>query len=125
VAGRAEATEATHVRADRVYLGVILENLIHNAIEALPLGGDLTIATRHVDACGVISVRDSGSGVPANAREALFEPLKGTTKTNGLGMGLSVSRALARAMGGDLQYVDDASGAHFALSLPLAGGGHA
>lgn len=121
VAVRAEAGAALRVRADRVYLGVILENLIHNGIEALGHGGELTIAISHYGAQGVVSVRDSGSGVPEAAREALFEPLKGSTKASGLGMGLSVSRALARAMDGDLKYVDDTNGAHFALFLPLSG----
>ena len=117
---RAHVGGALRVRADRVYLGVILENLIHNGIEALPQGGELTIGVGNYEARGIISVRDSGNGVPASARDALFEPLQGSTKNNGLGMGLSVSRALARAMGGDLQYLDSTSGAHFALSLPLS-----
>jgi signal transduction histidine kinase len=116
---QAHVSKELRVRADRAYLGVILENLVHNGIEALPQGGELTLSIDREEFRGVIAVRDSGGGVPMDKREALFEPLRGSTKVNGLGMGLSVSRALARSMGGDLQYVCGAGGSRFALSLPL------
>ena len=100
-------------------MGVILENLVQNGIEAMPEGGELTITTANEDGHGVIYVRDSGVGVPSNMRSELFEPLRGSSKENGLGMGLSVTRALARAMGGELTYVSGDRGSSFALSLRL------
>ena len=66
-----------------------------------------------------VAVADSGPGIPPERRDRLFEPFF-TTKPRGTGLGLAVSRAIARAHGGDLA-VDAAAegGARFALRLPL------
>lgn len=65
-------------------------------------------------------VVDDGPGVPAALRPRLFEPLR-TTKPDGLGLGLPIARALARAMDGDLALEDaDGAGVSFRLVLPSA-----
>jgi signal transduction histidine kinase len=110
------------VRANPAYVRIILENLLENAVDALSasehvgarrvdvtLGGDAERCT--------IDVADSGPGVDVEARAHLFEPLN-TTKDSGMGLGLSIARTLARAMGGDLEWVEQAGGARFRLSLP-------
>ena len=67
-----------------------------------------------------IDVRDSGPGVAAEERHRIFEPFF-TTKANGTGLGLAVSRAIARANGGDIAVrASEACGALFTLSLPRA-----
>jgi signal transduction histidine kinase len=70
-------------------------------------------------------VEDSGPGIPADRRGRLFEPFF-TTKPRGTGLGLAVSRAIARAHGGELAAdAAAAGGARFALRLPLRRGGEA
>ena len=68
---------------------------------------------------GHLQVEDDGPGVPREARDRLFEPFF-TTKPGGTGLGLAVSRTLARAHGGDLRLVDGEAGARFELLLPRA-----
>ena len=71
----------------------------------------------------LLSVRDTGPGVPEEARSRLFTPFF-TTRTGGLGLGLSLSESLAHAMDGELTLAPTPStasqGAEFVLQLPLA-----
>jgi signal transduction histidine kinase len=104
---------------DRV--GQIVWNLITNAIQAMSDGeGTLTVAVLLQGSRLRVEVRDTGPGVPRGERDRIFEPLF-TTKTHGVGLGLSISRAFARASGGDL-YIEDgpAGGSTFVLELPAA-----
>ncbi len=110
---------APAVCADAHYVHVILENLLYNGIEAMPKGGTLRVALSHDKATATITVRDEGSGISRERQTQLFEPLGGSDKDAGLGMGLPVSRAMARAMSGDLRYVPVPTGALFTLTLPL------
>lgn len=106
------------VVADPAHLRIILENLVNNALEAVEENRRGNVALE-VDVAGPevrLRVSDSGPGVPGELRAALFEPLA-TSKSGGLGLGLPIARALARAMGGDV-VLDD--GAGFVLSLPRA-----
>jgi two-component system C4-dicarboxylate transport sensor histidine kinase DctB len=108
-------------QANPAYLRIIVENLLENAVEAV---SELTApAERRVEVhvgkergeCWV-EVSDNGPGVDAEVAEHLFEPLT-TTKRSGMGLGLSIARTLARAMGGDLLLVDATYGARFRLVL--------
>jgi two-component system, NtrC family, sensor histidine kinase HydH len=88
-----------------------------NALEASPPG-----ATVFVDVCqenGMIKVevRDEGPGLDAEQREHLFEPFY-TTKPNGTGLGLAVSRELIRSQGGDVCLMASETGARFVIELP-------
>jgi len=72
------------------------------------------------DQMAVLSVVDTGPGVPVGLEDKVFEPFF-TTKPNGLGMGLAISRALIQANGGDIRWARrPAGGAVFSLTLPLA-----
>jgi signal transduction histidine kinase len=66
----------------------------------------------------VIEVSDDGPGVPAKAREHLFEPFRASMRTGGTGLGLPIARELVRAHGGDIELVDTPTGATFRLSIP-------
>lgn len=95
------------VRADRSQIEMVLHNLLSNAIDAL---GAVPVASRELrlraeqeEAFVRLTVEDSGPGVHADARGQLFEPFN-TTKSDGMGLGLAISRNLMRAQGGDLTY---------------------
>ena len=111
------------VRGDRVELQQVLLNLVMNACEAMsaacrPDARRLTIRA-HADAGGVlISVADSGPGFAADQYDRMFAPFY-TTKPQGLGLGLSISRAIVRAHGGRLWgSAEQGKGATFHVFLP-------
>ncbi|HEU4381982.1 MAG TPA: ATP-binding protein [Anaeromyxobacteraceae bacterium] len=104
---------------DAQKLRQVLWNLVRNGAEATGAGGRLEVAVSQSDGRVQVSVADSGPGVDLEARNRLFEPFF-TTKAKGTGLGLAVSRAIARAHGGDLAPAETAAGARFVLTLPLA-----
>ena len=111
------------VLADKHAIQQVLVNLVQNALHALDgWGGSrvLTIRVLEEDTGLVLSVSDSGGGVPQELRTRIFESFfttKGSTK--GTGLGLALSRAIARDHGGDLILAPDTgSGACFSLRLP-------
>jgi signal transduction histidine kinase len=101
----------------------VLLNLIKNAIEAAAPAGRVDIQVDETHEFSRVTVRDSGPGLDAEARERLFEPFF-TNKPRGTGLGLAVSQAIARAHGGEI--VADppgAGGACLVLCLPRFRGG--
>jgi signal transduction histidine kinase len=101
--------EGLHVRADSDRLRQVLVNLLSNASKYTPDGGAISIAAGRSDRDGiewaVISVTDTGPGIPPDAVESIFEPyyrMPDAEKTDGIGLGLTISRGLVRQMGGDL-----------------------
>jgi C4-dicarboxylate-specific signal transduction histidine kinase len=106
--------------ADRVQLQQVLMNLMLNGIEAMKDGGgDLIVVSKTVeDDQLVVSVRDSGIGLPVAERERIFEAFF-TTKPQGIGMGLSISRRIIQAHGGHLWATPNTGlGATFHFTLP-------
>jgi PAS domain S-box-containing protein len=106
--------------ADRVQLEQVLMNLMLNGIEAMrETGGELTIAsTRVEDDQLLITVSDSGTGLPVGEAERIFEAFF-TTKPQGTGMGLSISRRIIESHGGRLWASPNAGqGAIFQFTLP-------
>jgi PAS domain S-box-containing protein len=112
------------VSADSVQVEQVILNLARNGVEAILDaecgGGVLTIAASAGDGWIRVSVRDTGGGLTAAAREHLFEPFF-TTRADGLGMGLSISRSIIEAHGGRM-FLDcsSAAGTTFAFTLPAA-----
>jgi two-component system NtrC family sensor kinase len=100
----------------------VLVNLVRNAAEAAGAGGRVQVSLAEREGTAEVAIEDSGPGVPPELRPRLFEPFF-TTKPRGTGLGLAVSRAIARAHGGELA-ADSAEGggARFALRLPRARG---
>lgn len=115
------AADATIVRGDATYARIILENLVHNGLDALehvpPEARRLDLTVSEDARTAYVRVHDGGPGVADDLRARVFEPL-GTTKAGGLGLGLPIARALARAMGGELTLDQGSGGATFVLSLP-------
>jgi len=112
------------VMGDRVQLQQVLLNLIVNAIEAMSAlnnrSRELTIVSAHGTDGVVVEVRDSGIGLDPDRAERVFEAFY-TTKTEGIGIGLSISRSIVEAHGGRLWAVpNQPHGAVFRFSLPGA-----
>jgi signal transduction histidine kinase len=117
---------AIGVRADREKLRQVVLNLLSNAIRHTPAGGTVTLSAQRAGPNIAIRVDDTGPGVPADRRELIFEPFvqldRSLSKTReGMGLGLAISRDLARGMAGDLTAEDrPGGGARFVLVLPAA-----
>jgi signal transduction histidine kinase len=116
---RADCDPDVLASADATYVRTILENLVDNSLSALRAGGGkrITIRLAAEDGRAVVRVADDGPPIDEEAQKNLFEPLR-STKTQGLGLGLPIARALARAMRGELSF-DDADPKAFRLELPL------
>lgn len=97
----------------------ILLNLLKNAIEALPPGGRVTLATGRSAGSAWIDVTDNGPGLSADVQSHLFQPFVTSKGTEGSGLGLTVSRRLARMLGGDLALQSSSRGTAWRLTLPL------
>jgi signal transduction histidine kinase len=96
-------------------------NLITNALEAMPGGGEVRIgATRDRDYV-LVAIEDTGPGIPHEIRDKVFEPFVTAGKENGLGLGLAFSRQTVLDHGGDM-WIEPAAGARFVIRFPLNGG---
>jgi signal transduction histidine kinase len=117
------ADDLSPVLGDRVQLQQVLLNLIMNGIEAMSSSNEtvrqLIIATRNVDPDQVqVTVEDSGIGLDPNTMSRIFEPFY-TTKSGGMGMGLSISRSILQNHGGRLwATANDGPGTSFHFTLP-------
>jgi two-component system sensor kinase FixL len=113
---------------DRIQIQQVLHNLIRNAVEAMAEARSpsrkLTISTRLADDTRAeISVADSGPGISASVGDRLFRPFV-TTKKDGLGVGLSISRAIVEGHGGNIWVEPNIDGgAVFKFTLPSLGRG--
>ncbi len=114
-----ELDQVPQIDVDAEQVRGALYNLIRNAIEAMPEGGTLTFKAWQEGAYVVLTVSDTGEGVPDDVRPRLFEPLV-TTKALGLGLGLVTARTLVEGQGGTLRSVAAPLGALFELRLPVA-----
>ena len=112
------------IRADRIQLQQVILNLVKNAIEAISAGPAITKAIRLVtrqDGNSVVSllVQDSGPGINPEIETHIFEPFS-TTKSSGMGLGLSISRRIIVDHGGDLRLTKtDSNGCTFEITLPV------
>ena len=113
-------SELPLITADRVQLQQVLMNLILNGIEAIKdEKGELTVSSkRTADSQLLVSVRDSGIGLPAGEVDRIFDAFF-TTKEQGTGMGLSISRRIIESHGGSLWASANAErGTTFQFTLP-------
>jgi two-component system sensor histidine kinase GlrK len=111
------------VQADPEKLRSILDNLLGNAVKFTPGGGTISVAARVVGGQAVIDVVDSGPGVPAEERDAIFNSFfrgraKASGRIEGSGLGLAIAREFAEAHGGRISVLAESRGAHFRVTLP-------
>jgi PAS domain S-box-containing protein len=117
---------AVRVLADAPRADQVLLNLLTNAIKYTEPGGRVTVSCERGEDSIAIMVADTGIGIPDDQIEGIFEPFtqlgrSHTSAHEGIGLGLAISRELARAMGGDISVVSELGrGSAFTLSLPRA-----
>jgi signal transduction histidine kinase len=107
--------------ADETRVGQIVSNLLSNALKFTPEGGTVRLSLRRDHLWAVIEVADSGSGIPADELDHVFDRFyRGRdTRTSGSGIGLTVVRELIQAHGGSVE-VASAGGTRFTVRLPLS-----
>lgn len=120
------ADSAGLVLADRVQIQQVLINLMRNAMEAMRDSPRRELEVRvgaRSDALIEVEVSDSGPGIPEDIRPQLFTPFV-TSKPGGMGIGLSISKRIIEAHGGEIEVgTSKLGGAQFKFTLPKVGGG--
>ncbi|MDQ3804611.1 MAG: response regulator [Acidobacteriota bacterium] len=110
-----------HVLGDESELRDVLVNMVFNAVDAMPAGGQLALAAETRDEKVVITVRDTGSGMGSEVRSRVFDPFFTTKGVEGMGLGLSVSYGIIRRHGGTIKVESEVGqGSTFRVILPLA-----
>ena len=107
------------ILADTEKLKQVFVNIIVNAAEAMPSGGNLKIITKETDNMIIISFSDTGEGIPPDEKSRIFDPFY-TTKTTGTGLGLSISYQSIKLHGGTIAVDSDLNiGSTFIITLPV------
>jgi two-component system, NtrC family, sensor histidine kinase HydH len=108
------------VNADPAEVERVVYNLLTNAVEAMPQGGDLTVQVSAADGEARIAVEDTGLGIPDEDRPQLFRPFF-TTRERGVGMGLAICRRIVEENGGSVSVESvPGRGSRFTVKLPEA-----
>jgi signal transduction histidine kinase len=110
--------EAANIVADPEIIRRVLANLMTNAVQAMPEGGKLSIRIAEESNDVVITVQDTGVGIPEETKARLFTPLF-TTKSKGQGFGLAVVKRMVEAMGGTVTFESEiGKGTKFIIRFP-------
>jgi PAS domain S-box-containing protein len=109
-----KSTGGAFVAGNPHQLREVLVNLVHNAVDAMPDGGHITLSTRIItggdtELCEV-RVKDTGTGMPAEIIHRIFDPYFTTKGERGTGLGLSVSLSIVRRHGGDVDVISQQTG---------------
>jgi signal transduction histidine kinase len=120
----ADAPADVTVAADRTRLEQVAANLIDNAVKYTPAGGHVDVQVRREDGTAVLRVHDTGPGIPPDELPRIFDRLfRGDTSRaeRGLGLGLSLVKAVVEAHGGTVDVVSEPGrGSAFTVRLPLS-----
>jgi signal transduction histidine kinase len=114
-----EVPEQIELPLDRPSMERVFQNLIGNAIEAMPEGGSVAVRAEHLDHSTIVAVEDTGPGIPEEVKAHLFEPFASAGKRNGMGLGLALSRQTVIDHGGELSVRSSTTqGTTFVVRLP-------
>ena len=117
---RLEIPDSIELPLERARVERVFVNLISNAIEVMPEGGEISISASAAEDTVIVEVRDTGPGVSPEIREHLFQPFVSSGKKNGLGLGLALSHQTILDHGGDMWVESEpGSGARFLFRLPV------
>jgi signal transduction histidine kinase len=114
-----DVPEGLEIPLQRSRIERVFFNLITNAFEAMPHGGQIRIGARRAKNCVLIDIEDTGPGIPRAIRDRLFQPFVTAGKDHGLGLGLALCRQTVLDHGGDI-WIEPARGARFVIRLPLS-----
>ncbi len=113
------------IDADPDQMFRVLLNLVRNAAQALesqpsvdPAAMQIRITGRREGAVAILEISDTGPGVPAKARDHLFEAFQSSGRPGGSGLGLAIAAELIRAHGGAIHLVEGTIGATFRIAIP-------
>jgi len=108
-----------YIEADLFALNRVYRNLIMNAFQATPPRGHVTVRTLRLAEQAVIEIADTGTGIPPERLETIFEDFV-TTKRRGLGLGLAISKKVVEQLGGTISVESEVGiGSTFSLRFPL------
>ncbi len=118
-----ETPDDNHALLDAEKMAVVLDNLLSNAIDFSPEGGEIRLLARHAEHAWYFECIDQGPGVAAEDAQRIFDPFvqgqrQAPSLRRGSGVGLSIVRELVRAMGGSVSLLPAEQGAHFCVELP-------
>jgi signal transduction histidine kinase len=117
-----DGTRRVFARGDEAKLRQVVFNIVLNAAEAVPEGGSIRLLTSQTSGEVVLTVADSGPGIPEEIVPRLFDPFV-TTKRKGTGLGLAISQSIVEAHGGHIEIQSRPNeGTRVAVRLPAAGG---
>jgi signal transduction histidine kinase len=109
------------VTADHKQVRQILNNLVMNALQAMPRGGTLTLALRGASSTARVLVEDTGEGIPRDRLARIFDSFY-TSKPTGTGLGLALCRKLAEQQGAKITVEsEEGKGTTFVAAFPFAG----
>jgi signal transduction histidine kinase len=120
------ANNLPRLSVDRQRLEQLFTNLIINATQAMPNGGQLSLQTRAAPSQNgtaadevIVTIADTGPGIPVETQQHIFEPFF-TTKTRGTGLGLTIARRIVEEHGGTISIESEADqGTRFIIHLPI------
>jgi signal transduction histidine kinase len=115
-----EHTDGAEIRVDRDLLKQAVLNVVVNAIEAMPQGGELRFESSAIEDAAEIRIADTGPGIPPDLREKIFR-LYFTTKKEGSGIGLAMTFRIVQLHDGTIDFTSEpGKGTTFSIRLPLA-----
>ncbi len=116
-----ELTPLMYIKGRPLELREVFTNLITNAIDAMPQGGEIRIKTHLDNGLAVIRIADTGSGIPEEIKERIFDPFFTTKDVQSTGLGLSVSYGIINRHHGTITSESlEGKGAAFVITLPIA-----
>lgn len=116
------ADSTSQLMGDPVELRETLVNMLYNAIDAMPGGGEIRMSSHEVDGRVILSISDNGTGMSQEVKSRLFDPFFTTKGRAGTGMGLAVSFGIIRRHNGTIDVESEPGrGTTFRISLPVAG----
>jgi len=115
-----QETDGVEVRVDRDLLKQAMLNVVVNAMQAMPEGGDLTFESSVTEETAEIRVIDTGTGIPQDLRDKIFR-LYFSTKTDGSGIGLAMTFRIVQLHDGTIDFTSEpGKGTTFLIRLPIA-----
>lgn len=113
-------TELPKVFVDSQHISQVLNNLISNAIEAMPEGGELSIVAESIEHGIIVHVKDTGTGISDKNKGKIFQPLFTTKGHKGIGLGLALSKQLVELNDGSITFDSVLNkGTVFTIIIPI------